>query len=120
MSTFSINIENETLKNTNYRKVINTNKTQQIVLMSLQPGEDIPIEIHSNTSQFIRVEKGTGVAFIGKLATKKIKLKDGVSLTVPPKTWHYIKNTSQKDDLKLYSIYSPPEHPPNKVNKRQP
>lgn len=120
MSVFSFNIERETIKNKNYRKVIDTNKTQQLVLMSLEPGEDIPIEKHSHISQFLRFEKGKGVVEIGKPVKKKIRVCDGVSVTIPPGTWHYIKNTSKKDSLRLYSIYSPPEHPPNKINKRQP
>jgi mannose-6-phosphate isomerase-like protein (cupin superfamily) len=120
MSVFSINIEKDTLKNNNYRKVINTNTKQQLVLMSLEPDEYIPIENHKHTSQFFRIESGVGVVEIGNPVKKKIKIKDGVSVTIPPNTIHYIKNTSKKEQLKLYTIYSPPEHKHGKINKRQP
>ena len=111
------NIEANTLKNVNYRKVVYTIKDLQIVLMSLQPGEDIPSEIHPKTTQFIRIERGNGYAIINK---KRYILKDGVAVTIPPNTQHYIKNTSKTDALKLYTLYIPPHHPVNKLNKRQP
>ncbi len=115
------NIESLTVKNKNYRKVLHTNKYQQLVLMSLNPSEDIPIEKHVG-SQFIRIEKGRGRARIWKASgiSKDYILKDGVSLIIPPKHKHYIWNTSKDEDLKLYSIYSPPEHQPGLINKRQP
>jgi len=115
---FHKNIEKETIKNNNYRKVLYTVPGKnQLVLMSLKPSEDIPKEIHSKISQFIRVEKGKGIAIINN---KKYKLKDGMSLVIPPKAEHYIKNTSKTEDLKMYTIYSPDNHPKNKINKRQP
>ena len=109
------NIEKETLKNTNYRKVVYTDKYQQLVLMSLNPKEYIYLEKH-NATQFFRVEKGNGIAKVGG---KDIKLKDGVSVTVPPNTFHKIINTGSVP-LKLYTIYSPPQHKPGTVDKRQP
>ena len=118
--SFLVNLEDKTIKNANYRKVINTNKHQQLVLMSLEPGEFIPIEKHPHTSQFIRIEQGSGVAEIGRAGETKKKLADGVSITIPPNTWHKITNTSRIHPLKLYSIYSPPEHPPGTIHKRQP
>ena len=118
MNAYHKNIEKETLKNNNYRKVIYTVPDKnQLVFMSLNVGEDIPKEIHPHISQFFRVEKGEGLAIIDG---KKYKLKDGSGLIIPPGAQHYIKNTSKTDKLKLYSIYSPPNHPPNRVNKRQP
>lgn len=114
------NIEKDTLKNNNYRKVVHTNKFQQIVLMSLIVGEDIPMESH-NGSQFFRIEKGSGSAVIETPKGKKrVILRDGVVLVVPPNTRHSIKNTSKKTSLKLYSIYSPPQHPSKTINRRQP
>jgi mannose-6-phosphate isomerase-like protein (cupin superfamily) len=115
---FSINIEKETINNKNYRKVIYTDSKQQIVLMSLNPGEYIHRETHNGT-QFFRIEQGTGIAEIGTIR-KKIKLKDGISLSVPPKTLHKIINTSKTQTLKIYTIYSPPQHKPNDIDKRQP
>lgn len=117
MPGFSVNIEKMTLKNKNYRKVIHTTKTQQLVLMCLDPGEFIPEEVHKNITQFFRVESGTGVAVV---SGKKIKLKDGVSLIVPMGLKHTINNTSKKDPLKLYTLYSPSHHKSNKIDKRQP
>jgi len=65
------------------------------------------LEIHKNTDQFIRVESGTGIAII---SNKKYKLKDGIGIIIPSNTYHEIKNTSKTTELKLYSIYAPPEH----------
>lgn len=117
MPGFSIDIEKATLKNKNYRKVLHTTKTQQLVLMCLNPGEFIPEEVHKNITQFFRVESGKGVAIV---SGKRFKLKDGVSLTVPMGSKHTIKNTSKTDPLKMYTLYSPFHHKPNKVDKRQP
>jgi len=116
---FSINIEKATIKNKNYRKVIYTTKNQQLVLMSLEKGEFIHLEQHPNTTQFFKVESGNGVIEYGKLPKKKIRIKSGVSVVIPPNVQHFIKNTS-KTPLKLYTIYSPPEHTRNKINKRMP
>lgn len=110
------NIEKDTKNNIYYRKVIYTLPEFQLVLMSLNPGEDIPLEIHKQTTQFIRIESGYGQAIINK---KKYILKDGVSIIVPPNTYHYIQNTSKTKPMKLYSIYTPAEHPKHKLNKRQ-
>ena len=112
------NIEKDTLKNKMYRKVLHTVPGKnQLVLMSLKPGEDIPKETHKKISQFIRIESGKGHAIIDG---KKYILKDGNSIIIPPKAEHYIKNTSKTNDLKLYTIYSPEAHSPNKTNRRQP
>jgi mannose-6-phosphate isomerase-like protein (cupin superfamily) len=120
MPVLSNNIAVLTNKNNNYRKVINTTPTQQLVLMSLKPGEFIHLEIHPKTTQFIRIEKGTGVVEIGKPVKKKIKVKDDTSVTIPPNTWHFVENTSKTKTLKLYTIYSPPHHKPGTIQKRQP
>ncbi len=109
------NIERDTLANKYYRKVIYTTKQQQLVLMSLEPGETIPLETHPDTTQFFRIESGTGVAI---LAGKKYKLKPNYALLVPANTEHEIIQTGD-EPLKLYSIYSPPEHPKNRKQLRQ-
>lgn len=100
------NIEKETLNNNQFRKIIYTATKQQLVLMSLKSGQEIGSEVHSNTDQFIRIEKGQG-----KIITDKItkKLYDGIAIIIPAGTRHNIINTGN-DDLKLYTIYSPPEH----------
>jgi mannose-6-phosphate isomerase-like protein (cupin superfamily) len=107
------NIEKDTIRNTYYRKVISTTPTMQLVLMTLPPDTDIGRERHPYTSQFIKVEKGNGTAYI---KNKRYNLKDGDSLLIPPNTNHNIVNTSNKP-LHLYSIYSPPEHPKDRKEK---
>jgi mannose-6-phosphate isomerase-like protein (cupin superfamily) len=111
-----IDIDKKTLANKNYRKVLFTTKQQQIVVMSIPEGDDIHLEKHSHTSQFIKIVDGTGYA---KIAGKKYKLSEGKSLIVPANTWHQIVN-SGKQVLKLYTIYSPPEHPPDTVQRYNP
>ena len=117
MSFFINNLEEITLQNNYYRKVINTNSKQQLVLMCLNPGEDIPNEIHTDISQFIKIEKGEGYIIINN--NNIYKFSSGFGLIIPPNTYHYIKNTS-KDQLKLYSLYSPKEHDEQKLYIRQP
>lgn len=111
---FKDNIEKLTISNNYYRKVICTTKTLQLVLMSLSPKEEIGAEVHKDVTQFFRVEKGHGVAII---KGKRYNLKDGDSIVVPGGTKHNIINTSSSEDLKLYTIYAPPEHPPNTKEK---
>lgn len=112
------NIEKETINNKLYRKVIYTIPDKiQLVLMSLKVGETIPREVHPNVVQFIRVESGDGEAIIGRT---RYKLRDGDSIIIPNGKYHTIINTSKTKELKLYTIYSPPEHPPNRRNIRQP
>ena len=112
------NIEDDTLDNQLYRKVLYTVPQKfQLVLMTLKPGEYIPAEVHDKQVQFIRVESGEGVSIVNG---KKYKLENGVSITIPPKKKHFVANVSKTKDLKLYTIYAPPEHPPTRKNKRQP
>ena len=105
MKIYKSNIERDTIKNTLYRKVLNTTPQLQLVLMTIPAGENIGAETHKTTTQFIRVEKGTGVATVGGM---RKRLKDGDAIIIPPNVRHDIKATS---DLHLYTIYSPPEHP---------
>lgn len=118
----SINLEQKTINNPNFRKVIQTTKNMQLVLMSLEPNEDIGMEMHKTTDQFIRVESGSGVAIFAdsKGTTKhRYKLSDGFSIMIPKGTYHNIKNTGN-DELKLYTIYSPPNHKDKLVQKNKP
>jgi mannose-6-phosphate isomerase-like protein (cupin superfamily) len=110
------NIEQATIKNKNYRVVICTTPTMQLVLMSLKPGEDIGLEVHPYITQFIRVEKGEGIAIIDG---EKFELFDNVAVIVPLNKEHNIINTSKYNDLKLYTIYSPPNHPYNRIQKNK-
>lgn len=106
---FYENVEKNTIKNKAYRNVVYTGKKQQFVYMTIKPLDDIHMEVHKSTDQYIRIEKGTGIAIINN---KKYKLYDGIGLIIPAGTKHQIKNTSKTVELKLYSIYSPPEHKP--------
>ncbi len=110
---FKTNIENATEKNTYYRKILYTNKKQQLVLMSLKPGQQIDNEVHKSVSQFIRVESGSGYAVIDG---HKRKLKAGDCLVIDPKTTHKIVSNT---GLKLYTIYSPPNHSDDCVQKKK-
>lgn len=114
---FKVNLEKITLSNNNYRKVIDTTPQLQLVIMSLLPKEEIGLERHKNKTQFIRVESGHMTAIINN---KKFYLKDGDSITIKPNELHNIINNSVDEKLKLYTIYSPPEHPKNRVQKYKP
>ena len=113
---FVNNIENLTENNNYFRRVINTSKYSQLVLMSLKPLEDIGLEKHK-ADQFFRIEKGHGIAIIGK---KMYKIKSGDGIVVPSGTYHNIINLSKKKKLKFYTIYSPAQHKPNTINKNKP
>jgi mannose-6-phosphate isomerase-like protein (cupin superfamily) len=101
------NIEKDTIKNTDFRRVLYTGKFSQLVLMCLKPGEEIGSEVHDTVDQFFRFEAGEGSVFIDKV---EHKVHDGMAVIVPSRAWHNVVNTSKKEDLKLYTIYSPPEH----------
>ncbi len=113
---FYEDIEKNTINNENYRKVVYTGK-MQFVYMSLKPLDDIHIETHDEHDQFFRIEAGIGKAIVNN---KEYELKDGVGLIVPAGASHRIINTSENQSLKLYSIYSPPEHPPNRLDINNP
>lgn len=108
MSGFSVNIEDKTLQNPNFRHVLYTTPRSQLVIMTLQPGEDIGLEKHEGHDQFIRVEAGYGEAILdGELHM----LEDGVALVIPAGTEHNVINTSPSEKMRLYTLYTPPEHP---------
>jgi mannose-6-phosphate isomerase-like protein (cupin superfamily) len=107
MKGFCINIEEATLKNSNFRKVLYTSKYSQLVLMSLKPKEEIGMEVHKENDQFFRFEKGQGKCIIDG---NEYELSDGVAIVVPAGTQHNIINTSETEELKLYTIYSPAHH----------
>jgi mannose-6-phosphate isomerase-like protein (cupin superfamily) len=114
MSGFSTNIEERTLANENFREVLYTGPKCQLVIMTLQAGEEIGQEKHEGHDQFIRVEAGNGVAI---LDGEKHMLEDGVAVIIPAGTEHNVINTSQSDPLRLYTIYAPPEHPDGTVHR---
>jgi mannose-6-phosphate isomerase-like protein (cupin superfamily) len=103
---FVTKLEKETLDNQYYRKVIFTSKKMQLVLMNLPVNTNIPAEIHEDHDQFIRVEEGTCIV---KTPTKTETLNDGDAVIIEAGTEHEVINTG-KINLKLYSIYTPPEH----------
>jgi mannose-6-phosphate isomerase-like protein (cupin superfamily) len=107
MKGFVSNIEKDTLENNNFRKVLYTGKHSQLVLMSLQPNEEIGMEVHPDNDQFFRFEKGEGKCFIDG---NEYDITDGVAVIVPAGAEHNIVNTSGSDELKLYTIYSPAHH----------
>ena len=104
---FSTDLEKETRKNSDFRHVLYTGKFSQLVLMNLKPGEDIGEEVHDTVDQFFRFEEGEGKVIID--GTEHI-VKDGSGVVVPSGAKHNVVNTSSKMNLKLYTIYSPPEH----------
>jgi mannose-6-phosphate isomerase-like protein (cupin superfamily) len=113
MTGFHTNIEAETLSNTNFRKVLYTGPHSQLVLMTLQPGEDIGMEVHGNVDQFFRFEDGEGKAI---LDGEEIVFKADDALVVPAGTNHNIINTSTTEPLKLYTVYSPANHPDGTIH----
>ena len=106
MSGYVINIEKATLNNDNFRKVLNTAKNSQLVVMSLLPGEDIGSEVH-DLDQFIRIETGKGKVI---LDGREHSVEDDWAVVIPAGVEHNVINTSKTEKMKLYSIYSPPEH----------
>lgn len=108
------NIEEKTLTNTFFREVLFTGKYAQLVVMSLLPNEEIGMEIHNTVDQFFRVEKGQGKVVMNG---EEHEIKDGSAIIVPAGTEHNIINTSASEELKLYTIYSPPNHPEGTIHK---
>ena len=106
MKGYVVNIEKATRENRNFRKVLYTANNSQLVLMSLRPGEDIGEEVH-HLDQFIRIEAGTGKAILDGV---EHSIEDDYAIVIPAGTRHNIINTSKNSEMKLYSIYSPPEH----------
>jgi len=107
MSGYHVELERKTLENENYREVLFTGPKSQLVLMSLQPGEEIGMEVHDDHDQFIRVEAGSGKAVMDG---EEFNLVDGSAVVIPAGAEHNVVNTSETEKLKLYTIYSPPEH----------
>ena len=104
---FKQNIEQATLENTNFRKVLYTSAHNQLVLMSLQPKEEIGSEIHPDNDQFFRFESGNGQVVINETI---YDISGGDAVIVPAGSKHNVINTSSDNELKLYTIYSPAHH----------
>lgn len=114
MSGYVTNIEAKAIENEHFREVLFTAERIQLVVMALQPGEEIGTETHEDVDQFIRVEAGRGKAV---LDGEESELADGSAVVIPAGTVHNILNSSDSEPLKLYTIYSPPEHPDRTVHR---
>lgn len=113
MKGFVTNIEEDTLENQDFRRVLYTAKNSQLVLMSLRANEEIGEEVHE-LDQFIRIEAGQGLAVLDGVAHR---LSDGSAVVIPAGTKHNVINVSDTEELKLYTLYSPPEHRDGTVHK---
>ena len=114
MEGYVVNIEEKSVDNVYFREVLFTASRIQLVVMSLAPGEDIGVETHDDVDQFVRVEAGKGKAILNG---QEHNLEDGSSVVIPAGTQHNIVNSSQSEPLKLYTLYSPPEHPHGTTHK---
>ena len=115
MIGYSGSIEGQTLKNRYFRQVLFTGKHAQLVVMCLKPGEEIGNEVHPNVDQFFRIEKGR-LRFVLDNGKETSVAKNGDAVIIPAGTWHNIINVS-KGESKLYTIYSPPNHPDGTIHK---
>ncbi len=109
---YVVNIEKETLENENFRKVLYTSNYSQLVVMSIEPGDDIGMEVHG-LDQFIRIENGKGKAILNG---QEYEIEDDWAVVIPAGVEHNIVNTGD-EPLKLYTIYSPPEHKEGTIHK---
>ena len=108
-------IESQTLKNSYFRQVLFTGEHCQLVVMCLKGGEEIGNEVHAGTDQFFRIEEGEAkFVFNG---TEEHVVHDGEAVVVPAGTYHNVINTSKTKALKLYTVYSPPNHPAGTIHK---
>lgn len=114
MSGFYTHLEDETLANDAFRKVLFTGTNSQLVLMTLKLGEDIGSEVHPDNDQFFRFEAGEGKVVIGD---EEYIVKDGDSVVIKAGTQHNIVNTSETEVLKMYTIYSPAHHPDGTIHE---
>jgi mannose-6-phosphate isomerase-like protein (cupin superfamily) len=115
---WAADIEAVTLANSDFRRVIFTGRNLQMTVMSLAPGEDIGWEMHDTHDQFLRIEQGQGRLRFGRTEDRvdeEHRVSDDWAIIVPAGTWHDVLNTGDTD-LKLYSLYAPPEHPPITVH----
>ena len=115
MTGYVGSIESETLENTYFRQVVFTGRHAQLVVMCLQPGEEIGNEVHPDVDQFFRIEQGEAKFVLD--GTEEHVVRDADAVVVPAGTHHNVINTSRTTPLKLYTIYSPPNHPDGTVHE---
>jgi mannose-6-phosphate isomerase-like protein (cupin superfamily) len=108
-------IEKQTIENTYFRQVLFTAQHSQLVVMCLRPGEEIGDEVHPNVDQFFRIEQGEAKFVLDEKEERLVR--DGDAVVVPAGTYHNVVNTSKMAMLKLYTIYSPPNHPDGTIHK---
>ena len=114
MKGYVTDIESATLQNSDYRRVLFTGRNTQLVLMNIAPGDEIGLETHDEHDQFIRVESGIGTV---ALDGEQHPLADGVAVVIPAGVRHNVINTSRDTPLRLYTLYSPPEHADGTVHQ---
>lgn len=110
---FVIDINKVTINNDTYRTALWTGTKLQLTLMSINPGDDIGLEVHPAVDQFLRIEEGSGVVLMGNTRENlyfQQNVYDDYAIIIPAGTWHDVVNTGSKP-LKIYSIYAPPNHP---------
>ena len=111
-------VEKATLENGHFRKVLFTGANIQLTVMRLGPGEEIGLEMHDHLDQFLRIESGTARVTLGRSedqVDEEHEVADDWAIIVPGGVWHNVVNTGD-GELKLYSLYAPPEHPPETVH----
>jgi len=113
MNGYITEINRKTAANKNFREVLYTGPQSQLVVMRLDTGEEIGSEVHHDIDQFIRVESGEGKAVLNG---ENHDLKAGFAVVIPSGVEHNIVNTSEQRELKLYTVYSPPEHPDGTIH----
>lgn len=114
MKGYVADIEKKALDNGYFREVLFTGEYCQLVVMSLLPGEDIGKETHHGVDQFIRVESGEGKSVLDGV---EHELHNGSAVVVPSGVEHDIVNLSLDKPMKLYTLYSPPQHPDGTIHK---
>jgi mannose-6-phosphate isomerase-like protein (cupin superfamily) len=117
MTGFFGPIEKQTLKNKNFRQVLYTGKYCQLVVMCLQPGEEIGNEVHENVDQFFRIEEGKAKFVLN--GTEEHLARANEAVVIPAGTYHNVINASKTLQLKLYTVYSPPNHPDGTIHKNK-
>ncbi len=115
MTGFFGPIEEQTLKNNYFRQVLFTGTYCQLVVMCLQPGEEIGNEVHAKVDQFFRIEAGEAKFVLN--GTEEHVARGADAVVIPAATYHNVINTSSTEPLKLYTVYSPPNHPAGTVHK---
>ena len=116
---YVVNINEATKQNTNFRTALWTGKYLQLTLMSINPNEDVGLEIHYDVDQFIRIEDGQGYVLMGDSPDYMYfqeRVYDDSVILLPAGKWHNLINIGCTP-LKLYSIYAPPEHPHGTIHK---